>query len=233
MRRPNPASSTRNGGSGPPIEAVLFDLGGVLIQIDFPRAFDAWATHAGVPAAQLAARFRFDADYARHETGALDAAGYFAALGRTLGIELPPAQWLAGWNALLAAEMPGMRALIGRLAATGMPLFLFSNSNEVHRQCWSARHAGLLQPFRAVFVSSDLGLRKPDSAAYAEVIRRMGVAPERVLFLDDLEANVAGARAAGLRAHRVDSSAEVARTLAAEVGLAPVAAEAGHGGHPS
>jgi glucose-1-phosphatase len=66
-----------------------------------------------------------------------------------------------------------------------------------------------------VFLSSSIGLRKPDPAAYDHVVKAIGVPASRIVFFDDVAENVAGARAVGLHAVQVKSSADIAETLAA------------------
>lgn len=69
----------------------------------------------------------------------------------------------------------------------------------------------LLDEFDAVFNTAELGIAKPDPAVFRLVCDRLGVTPTATLFIDDLPENVAGATAAGLRAHRhVDRSGTVA-----------------------
>ncbi len=194
------------------VDVLLFDLGGVLIEIDFGRAFAAWGAAAGVPPGEIAARFAFDAAYAAHERGEISAARYFAALRRALAIELPEERMLAGWNAIIGDEMPGVRDMLAA-AARRWPIHLFSNTSAAHRTHWTARHGALLQPFRSVFLSCEIGLRKPDIAAFAFVARQIGAPPHRIAFFDDTPANVAGARRAGLRAFAARSPADVAAIL--------------------
>ncbi|TAN54220.1 MAG: HAD family phosphatase [Betaproteobacteria bacterium] len=193
-------------------DALLFDLGGVLLEIDFTRAFAAWAAAAGVPAEALALRFSFDSAYAAHERGEISAREYFASLRHALGIELSDAQFLAGWNAIIVDEIPGVRALLAT-AARRWTLHLFSNTGEAHRNLWAPRYRSLLHPFSRRFLSCEIGLRKPDPAAFAHVARAIGLAPQRIAFFDDTAENVAGARAAGLRAFHVRAPRDVAAAL--------------------
>ena len=193
-------------------DVLLFDLGGVIVEIDFGRAFAAWGAAAGVPAARIAARFRFDAAYAAHERGEIGAAEYFASLRRLLAIALTDAQFLAGWNAIIVGEIPGVRGLLVG-AARRWPLHLFSNTGEAHRRHWVPRYRDLLRPFGRRFLSCEIGLRKPDPEAFAHVACRIGVPPDRIAFFDDTVQNVDGARAAGLRAFHVHSPRDVAAAL--------------------
>jgi putative hydrolase of the HAD superfamily len=66
-----------------------------------------------------------------------------------------------------------------------------------------------------LYLSSTIGLRKPDAAAYDHVVRSIGVPASRIVFFDDLAENVEGARGRGLKAVHVRSSADVADALAA------------------
>lgn len=194
-----------------PVAAVLLDLGGVLLRIHFERTLEHWARAAGLPAGALAHRFAADAAYARHERGELTFAGYAQHLRQRLRLALDDEVLLDGWNRLLGEPLPGAVELVAAIAARH-PVFLFSNSNAAHHARWS-RHRALLDGFREVFVSHAIGLRKPEPEAFAHVVSRMGVAPETVVFFDDLAENVDGARRAGLRAARVTGPADVAASL--------------------
>jgi HAD superfamily hydrolase (TIGR01509 family) len=195
------------------IEALLFDLGGVIIDIDFGRVCARWAEHAGCDAAALRARLIFDEPAHHHEIGKLDDAQFFGHLRQMLGLQLSDEQLLDGWNAIFVGEMPGIAALLEEAKAR-LPLYAFSNTNRAHELCWSARFKGVLTHFRHVFVSSTIGLRKPDAAAFDHVVKAMGVPASRVLFFDDTLANVEGARAAGLQAAHVRRTEEIAAALA-------------------
>ena len=96
-------------------EALLFDLGGVVIRIDFARAVRAWADAASVAASKLGARFSLDAGYEAHERGELDPAAYCAHLRQTLGVDLADEPLLAGWNQIFVGEVPEVAPLLARL----------------------------------------------------------------------------------------------------------------------
>ena len=193
------------------VDALLIDLGGVLVEIDWRRAFSAWAEDSGTTAAAIAARFSYDSAYAAHERGEIGAAEYFANLRRSLGIGLSDTQFLAGWNAIFVGEIAGARELLAA-AARRRPLYLFSNTCAVHREHWMPRFEALLRPFAQRFLSCEIGLRKPDPEAFTWVSQRIGMPPQRIAFFDDTAENVAGARTAGLCAFQVHSPAEIAAT---------------------
>jgi glucose-1-phosphatase len=195
-------------------DALLFDLGRVVIDIDFSRAVACWAGHAGCEPAQLIGRFSPDDAYKRHERGEISDAEFFAALRGTLGIEVTDAQFLEGWNAIFAGEMPEIATLLAR-AKQRLPLYAFSNTNRAHEAHFSQAFADVLGHFRKIFLSSTIGLRKPDAAAYDHVVKEIGVPAERIVFFDDVMENIEGARARGLQAVHVTSTRDVADALAA------------------
>ena len=93
-------------GSGE-LRAILFDLGGVVIDIDFKRAFQIWAALASVDASDLEKRFTFDEAYEQHETGDLQSSAYFNALGERLNVSLSEDDLVAGWNDIYLGAIPG------------------------------------------------------------------------------------------------------------------------------
>jgi FMN phosphatase YigB (HAD superfamily) len=200
------------GAVSPPVEALLFDLGGVMTEIDFARATARWAEHAGQPHAVIRARFTHDEAYERHERAEIDAGEYFASLRRSLGIEITDAQFLDGWNAIFVGPIAGFAEALAPVASR-LPVYAFTNTNRAHEAVWSVRFAETLKPFRKIFVSSTIGLRKPDREAFDHVCGEIGVPAARILFFDDSLANIEGARAAGLQTVHVHSNADVVVAL--------------------
>ena len=195
-------------------DVLLFDLGRVVLDISFDRVMACWAGHAGCTPADLATRFVVDDSFKHHEIGRIDDAAFFASLRQSLGIGITDAQFLEGWNAIFTGEMPGISPLLAG-AARHMPLYAFSNTNPAHIAHFSQAYADVLSHFREIFLSSSIGLRKPDAEAYDHVVKAIGVPASRILFFDDSAANIEGARARGLCAIHVTSTDDVATALAA------------------
>jgi epoxide hydrolase-like predicted phosphatase len=195
-----------------PVRALLFDLGGVIIDFDFTRAFRFWASRAGCDSRMIEDAFSLDGAYEQHERGEIVAATYFATLRQTLGIDISDADFVAGWNDVYLGLIRGIGEVLSA-AQQQFPLFAFTNSNPTHQSVWEVRYAEELKPFQTIFVSSDLGLRKPDPEAFQFVAKRMGLRPEEILFFDDSSENVKGAQSVGMQGVVVDSSEGVRREL--------------------
>lgn len=95
----------------------------------------------------------------------------------------------------------GVVAVLAELDATGVRLGCLSNDVREWSKLLRERF-GLGEYLTDWFVSGDLGVRKPDSEAFAILCRRLDVVPDRILLIDDREENVLAARAAGLQALR-------------------------------
>ena len=195
-------------------DALLFDLGRVVLDIDFSKALACWAGHAGCTPSDIAARWAIDESYHHHERGTISDEAFFEGLRRSLGIAISDEQFLDGWNAIFAGEMDGIAPLLQR-AAKHFPLYVYSNTNRAHVAHFTRIHAHTLKPFRELFYSSSIGMRKPEPAAFDHVVKAMGVPASRIVFFDDLAENVASARALGIKAVQVKSSRDVADALTA------------------
>ena len=148
------------------MKALLLDLGGVVIDVDPQRCFAYWAEAAGVDVGHIAERWRADEAYEAFEIGAIGFDEYLAeSLGPTRVSRSERDDWHAGWNALLGDPIADVVAALPALAAR-VPLYCFSNTNVVHQAAWEQRHADALTPFRRIYVSWQLGMRKPSIAAY-------------------------------------------------------------------
>jgi HAD superfamily hydrolase (TIGR01509 family) len=197
-----------SGGDTGSARALLFDLGGVVLEIDFDRVFLSWGGRASCDPQVIRRRFKFDKAYEQHERGELDAAGYFASLRRSLRLDLSDEDFIAGWGDLYVGPLPGVGAVLAA-ASERLPLYAFTNSNPTHQAVWATRYAPELSVFRSIFVSSELGLRKPDPYAFREVAQRAGFPPSAFIFFDDTLENVMGARTAGMQAVHVQSTDDV------------------------
>ena len=204
-----------------PVQALLFDLGGVIVNTSADTMLRAWAAYSRLSFDQLKAAFTGDQPYQQFERGEIAAAQFYDHLAQTLQLNASHAQIEAGWNAIFLGEISPtvqrIQALRTRFGAK-LPLYAFSNTNAVHKKAWPATCPNVNTLFDQIFTSHALGLRKPELAAYNQVVQNIGLPAASILFFDDSHANVDAALAAGLQAVRVNGPADVEQALQ-QVGL--------------
>lgn len=192
--------------------ALLFDLGGVLIDIDFSRAFRAWQLLSRLSLGEISEVFQFDAEYEKHERGEITAFEYFDHLCSMLALE-PDYQRIAqGWNSIFIGEIPDTLAMVW-VARKRMTCSAFTNTNATHLTHWSAQFPAVANSLDRVFASHQIGYRKPERRAFEHVACELGVPLGSIMFFDDLLENVEGARSAGLQAVHVRSPSDVRSAL--------------------
>jgi len=192
-------------------KALLLDLGNVVLDVDFRRTFRAWAQSAGVDEQMFHQRWQADEHYERHERGEINFREYAAELAVRFDVQMSIGAWRSGWNEVFVDYLPGVMPLLEQLV-TRMPVYCFTNTNATHEAAWRRGYPEL-GIFHHIFVSSRIGRRKPDVAAYHYVADRMRQSPQDIWFLDDNKQNVEGAIRAGLVTFRIRTAEDVTRVL--------------------
>ena len=191
---------------------ILLDLGNVVTGVDFRRVFTHWSDSSGVPEQRFYDRWQLDEAYEQHEIGALTFEEYAAHLSQVFEAQMHVDQWRDGWNDLWTGPFQSVVSMLPALADK-YPLYAFTNTNDTHVECWSKLYSAELAPFKTIFISSEIGVRKPAPSAYLHVCELMDTEPDSVLFIDDTLVNVEGALEAGLDARHAKNEAEVAAIL--------------------
>lgn len=192
-------------------KAVLFDLGGVLIDIDY-RATERAFEQLGVSDfkeryTQLAQNELFD----RFECGEISPQHFVNLLLPFAQSGTSPNQVVTAWNAMLGSFPLEKIRLLERLSTT-TPLFMLSNTNELHwievKRAWQKVTTQPMQHFfSAIYLSHEIGKRKPHPQTFIWVCEQMGFEPADVLFIDDSPQHIEGATQAGLQVHYYQDAA--------------------------
>jgi putative hydrolase of the HAD superfamily len=106
--------------------------------------------------------------------------------------------WVADFTGWLSVE-PGTFDLLAALYEGGTRLALLSNAGFDFGSPF--RFAPVARFFERVFVSAEMGMLKPDAEIYLEVAKQLGITPAEMVFIDNKQPNVDGARALGITAH--------------------------------
>ena len=116
-------------------------------------------------------------------------------------------QIVNAWNGMLLGFMPDAIACLKRLSSS-YRLFLLSNTNEIHIQeienrVGAAFFSDFCSLFEKVYLSHELGLRKPHPEVFTHILKEQSVKANETLFIDDSIQHVEGATKAGLHAHHL------------------------------
>lgn len=87
------------------LKALLFDLGGVVIDIDLDNIFIHWAKYSNCSVEKIKSKFSFDHFYEAHEKGEINSSEYFNSLREKLGINISDPQFESGWNSIYKGEI--------------------------------------------------------------------------------------------------------------------------------
>lgn len=196
-------------GRAQPYEALLFDLGGVVIELDGLPVWMEWTGESdeGV----VWERWLRSPAVRRFESGRATPAEFGDEIVTEFGLEITAADFLARFAAWPRGPYPGVLELIGSLRDR-FRVACLSNCNALHWPRFLGE-MGLARAFDHHFSSHELGAMKPDREIFERAVAELGIAPGRVLFLDDNQLNVDGARAAGLHAELVKGPAGLRATL--------------------
>jgi putative hydrolase of the HAD superfamily len=182
------------------IRAVIFDYGGVLTYL--PTEMD-WERMAGIAGVDL---FRMHVAYWLHrypyEIGQYDSAQYWGLVGRDCGADLSGTEVRAlvnQDNEQWGRPNPDMIALSRQLRQSGLRTAVLSNMQPDMLTFVRETH-GWLNEFEVCIVSCEVAEAKPEPAIFTLTAERLQLTPEDCLFVDDREANVEGARKAGMAA---------------------------------
>lgn len=181
------------------VDAVVWDIGRVLVQWDFPRI---WRGVIPDPAehAHFTTQIVSEAWHARHDEGVPMAdlvAERSAAHPEHAGLI---ARYATHWLDSLPGPVPGTHALIERMAARAVPQYAITNFGDEAFALFRPTFP-VLDHMRDIVVSGVERLIKPDPAIFHLAAARFGLAPERMVFIDDNAANIATARDLGWHTH--------------------------------
>ncbi len=193
----------------PEIEAVVFDMGGVLIELG--PLTEILGPQPSLAEDELWARWLASPTVRDFEMGRSSPEEFGCRLVDELGIPVTGAEMVARFEAWPKGLMPGAAQLVRDLADR-VETAVLSNTNAMH---WESQvDAAIMQGlFDRRFLSFELGLAKPDATMFRRVVDDLGVEAAAVLFLDDNQINVDGAAAIGITACRVRGVAEAREAI--------------------
>lgn len=187
-----------------PVKNILFDLGGVLLNLDVAQTRDAFIK-LGVTQIDDLFRIGHAASFFKeYEIGTISDDDFVEKARQLAFPGTTSDHIIAAWNVMLL-DFPEERVQFLNKLKSKYRLFLFSNTNAIHLQAFHKSYqqvygAAMDDLFEKAYYSHMINQRKPDVAAFQYVIKDSGIEAGETLFIDDALVNIEGARLAGLQA---------------------------------
>jgi putative hydrolase of the HAD superfamily len=197
-----------------PLSALVFDLGNVLVKVDHQRFCRSLAALTGGTPQEVYAAVFHTALEPGYDTGRISSREFHRRVLEHFGLNLPFPRFRQIWTEIFD-PLEDMEEVVALLAQR-YPLYMLSNTNELHFQYIQEHFASLLSHFRAFILSYQVGSRKPEPQIFQALLRQAGLPPEQILYLDDREDFVAVARSHGLVAWHFVTPKEFKERLKAE-----------------
>jgi len=187
------------------IKNIVFDLGGVLIDLDFKAAINGLQQAGFANVKEQLQTLHQGGIFQKFELGEMTAEEFRTAIRENSTVELTDEEVDNLWNAMLL-EIPREKLeLILDLRGKYM-VYLLSNTNSIHwdyvcKNAFNYRGFRVKDYFEETFLSYEMHLAKPDKAIFEKVLQDANLLPEETLFIDDSEANCKAAEEVGIHAH--------------------------------
>lgn len=176
----------------------IFDLGNVIVDIDFNRVMGVWSDYSRVPLANLQKSFVMGDAFKRHERGQITDEEFAAAVSQEMGMALSFEQFAAGWQAIFVGLRPDVIAVMNTLREQGHRVVVLSNTNRLHTHFWPSEYPQIALAADKIYLSQEMGMRKPDVEIYQKLLEEEDFSASEAVFFDDNADNIKGAQQLGI-----------------------------------
>lgn len=183
---------------------ILFDLGGIFLNIDYQKTEQAFVDLGVNNFGQLFSQQFSNTLFESLETGKITPEDFYEAFRKETNMNLSNDAIQDAWNAMLL-DFPKERLQWLENISDQYPVYLFSNTNIIHYQSFILNFEQNFPQkpfnnyFRKAYYSHELGLRKPYPHSYLKIMELENLDPKETLFIDDTPKNIEGAKQAGLQ----------------------------------
>jgi putative hydrolase of the HAD superfamily len=195
-------------------KAVIFDFGNVIINIEFQRIYQTFSKLTSKPIAYIEKRITEEQIFRRYESGQFTDEEFREIIRQTLCFALSDKEVDTAWNAILL-DIPTERIDLINNIRKKYPVYLLSNTNNIHisasnnylNEAHGVKNLDVL--FDKLYLSYEMGLWKPDTEIYYEVLRSINLEPNQVIFFDDNLQNIESAKAIGMQTILVEPTTSI------------------------
>ncbi|MBM3071582.1 glucose-1-phosphatase [Enterobacter sp. RHBSTW-00994] len=176
----------------------IFDLGNVIVDIDFNRVLGAWSDFSRVPLARLKQSFTMSETFHQHERGEISDEEFAERFCHEMDLPLSYEQFSHGWQAVFVAIRPEVTGIMQKLRGQGHRVVVLSNTNRLHTTFWPDEYPEIYAAADKVYLSQEMGMRKPEARIYQAVLQAEGFSAADAVFFDDNVDNIEGANQLGI-----------------------------------
>lgn len=196
------------------IKNIIFDLGGVIINLDIPKTISEFNKLSNQPFESIYNQLQQTPVFDLFDKGQITEKDFFAELKKALQDDMTDEKLLSAWNAMLL-DFPKHRLELLNKLKPNYRLFLLSNTNESHvlefeKTLFASHGYKNLEPFfEKVYYSCRMNMRKPNTDIFEFVLNENNLIAEETLFIDDSFQHIEGALTLGIKAMLLEKNNEV------------------------
>lgn len=202
-----------------PIQAIIFDLGGVILNIDYHQTKEAFQDLGFPNFHELFTQFKQSPLFVELEKGAIDPGTFLAKLRQYGTKPVDDDSLIRAWNAMLL-DLPMDNLAYLKKLRQHYKLYLLSNTNAIHYKHFFDKVESLIGErhlanyFDEEYYSHLIGKRKPDEEVFSYVIAQQHLQPGNTLIIDDSPQHLEKAKQMGLRTWLHEQNLPIAESLA-------------------
>ena len=187
---------------------IIFDLGGVLLDIDFQKTIYAFKKLGIENFEDMFSQFKADELFEKLETGSITEVDFYSAIKKKTGVKVSDAEIDTAWNALILKFRTESLQYLETLSKS-YKLYLLSNTNSIHlkyfKQLFTEQTSKPLldEYFTKAWYSNEVGLRKPGAEIFEFVLNDENLNAAETLFIDDTLSNIETAQKMGFKTHHL------------------------------
>lgn len=189
--------------------AIIFDLGGVILNINYHKTAEAFKNLGISDFDNLYSQAQQIGIFSLLETGEITPQAFYDSIRELSELPLTNLAIEDAWNAMLL-DLPGQRVDLLKNIGNQIPIFLLSNTNIIHLKAFRKIIANaygtayLLEDlFEKVYYSHEIGMRKPDAETFQYVLDQNNLNAENILFIDDSIQHIDGAKEVGITGYHL------------------------------
>lgn len=200
------------------IKNIVFDLGGVIINLDIPRTISEFNKLSTKPFESIYTQLQQSPIFDLFDKGQISESDFFLQLKDHLKEGVTDTQMKEAWNAMLL-DFPIHRLQLLSTLKSNYRVFLLSNTNETHiaqleSDLYKKHGYRNLEPFfEKVYYSCRIGMRKPDSEIFEFVLNQNNLNAHETIFIDDSPQHVAGAIKTGIQSYLLPRDKDVSDVI--------------------